>query len=231
MKIGVCISRASILVFCALFILGLVYAAEVVRYIFDTLIWIRSVAAESGLLFVLLFLALYVLLLSVGLPGGALLALLAGYFFDVFAGFFMVILGASLSASVVWLIVRVAGINLPVAAVAKHRFKFFQLVSKSPFQSLLILRLIPVFPFYFVNLLSAASGVRYSVYLGSLCLGLVPSTLAFVTIGQGVASQLAVRDLSAREMLLHPLIIYPSLVLIALSLAAIYWRGLLTQDH
>jgi len=231
MKIGVCISRASILIFCALFILGLIYGTEVVTYIFEALNWIKFIAAENTLFFVLLFLAVYVAMLSVGLPGGALLALLAGFFFDFFTGFFVVILGASLSASLVWMIVRVAGINLAIDSVKKHRFRFFQLVGKAPFQSLLILRLIPILPFYFVNFLSAASGVRYSVYLGSLCLGLVPSTLAFVIIGEGVASQMAVRDLSLIEMLFHPLIVYPSLVLIVLSLAAIYWRGFLVQDR
>ena len=56
------------------------------------------------------------------------------------------------------------------------------------FSYLLFLRLVPIFPFWLVNLAPALVGVRLATFVGATALGIVPGTFAYALVGEGLDS-------------------------------------------
>ena len=69
------------------------------------------------------------------------------------------------------------------------------------FNYLLFMRLIPVFPFWMVNVVPALCGVRLATYVAATAIGIVPMTLAFAFFGAGLDSVLAVQVAQYRACL------------------------------
>lgn len=90
---------------------------------------------------------------------------------------------------------------------------------------LLILRLVPVVPFFAVNLLAALAGVRFGHFLWTTALGILPGALVFTSVGVGlgdVLDQGAEPDLA---ILWQPQVLAPLLGLAALAALPMLWRA------
>ena len=57
--------------------------------------------------------------------------------------------------------------------------------SANPLSYLLALRLVPLFPFWLVNLVPALLGVRLDVYIVGTLVGIVPGTFVYALVGDG----------------------------------------------
>ena len=62
---------------------------------------------------------------------------------------------------------------------------------ENAFSYLLVLRLVPLFPFWLVNLVPAFLGVRLRTYLLGTFIGIIPGTFVFATVGAGLESVLS----------------------------------------
>ncbi|MGZ8322837.1 MAG: TVP38/TMEM64 family protein [Rhodoplanes sp.] len=62
---------------------------------------------------------------------------------------------------------------------------------RGAFSYLLFLRLVPLFPFWLVNIAPALFGVRFAVFVGATALGIIPLTFAFALFGAGLDSAIA----------------------------------------
>ncbi|WP_371136818.1 FAD-dependent oxidoreductase [Falsiroseomonas sp.] len=86
---------------------------------------------------------------------------------------------------------------------------------------LLVLRLVPLFPFFLVNLVPAFVGVRLPVYVATTALGILPGIAVFSLAGAGLGEVLAMGGALDPRAVLTPQILGALLGLAALSLAAI----------
>jgi uncharacterized membrane protein YdjX (TVP38/TMEM64 family) len=62
------------------------------------------------------------------------------------------------------------------------------------FSYLLFLRLVPLFPFWLVNLVPALCGVRLRTFAGATALGVIPGAFAFAFVGTGLDSVIAAQE-------------------------------------
>ena len=62
--------------------------------------------------------------------------------------------------------------------------------SKNALSYLLFLRLVPVFPFFVVNLVPAFLGVPLTTYVAGTAIGIVPGTFIFASFGAGLGAAL-----------------------------------------
>ena len=69
------------------------------------------------------------------------------------------------------------------------------------FSYLLFLRLVPVFPFFLVNLAPALVGVKLRTFVAATALGIIPATLAFALFGAGLDSVIAAQEAAYRACL------------------------------
>lgn len=216
-------ARLLLILGIALFILSLTSIDFLTPYISDVIVTITELSRHQPLLLGLCFVALYVLIATIGLPGGAIMSMLAGYVFGFPTGFFLVMLSIFMALCSTWLLINVSGLRGEAIS-----FSFYQrlriLISESPYQILLFIRFIPIAPFYLVNLLSAASGISFKAYSITGVVGLIPSSIALTLIGRGVGESLLESDFNASTVIMQPMVLYPSLMLALMSLMALVYR-------
>ncbi len=138
-----------------------------------------------------IYLLVYVAVIALSLPGGALLTILGGFLFGWKIGGPAVVIAATLGAVIIFMIARTAlGETLAKRAgpwLGKLRKGF----NENALSYLLFLRLVPAFPFWLVNLAPALLGVPLGVYAIGTFIGIIPATLAFSFLGAGLDSIIA----------------------------------------
>jgi len=133
----------------------------------------------------------YVGMTALSLPGGLVLTVAGGLMFGWLVGSIASILAATVGATLVFLIARSAlgeGLNARITPwLAKLKSGF----NADAFNYLLFLRLVPAFPFWFVNIAPAILGVPLRTYIVTTFLGIIPGSLALAAAGAGLDSVIA----------------------------------------
>lgn len=138
------------------------------------------------------------------LPGGVLLSLLVGFLFGRWAGTLLIVVSATLGATALFWLARYL-----FAEAARRRImgnataaKLLQGFHDDAYSYLLFLRLVPVFPFWLVNLVPALMPVSTRVYVLTTFIGILPGSFVFANLGQSLAGINSLRQLLNTETLL-----------------------------
>ena len=91
-------------------------------------------------------------------------------------------------------------------------------MARDGFSYLLALRLLPLFPFWVVNLAAAVAGIHLRVFIPATFLGIAPASFVMSSIGAGVGTILAEGRTPDLSILFSPRILLPLLGLAVLSL-------------
>jgi len=152
---------------------------------------IDAFVAAHRVLAVLAYIALYIAAVSLSLPGGIFLTVTGGFLFGLFMGATAAVIGATVGATVIFLIARTA-LGEPLLKRAGPRAaKLAQGFREDAFSYLLFLRLVPAFPFFLVNLVPAFAGVRLSTFIAATALGVIPGAIAYAFAGTSLGSVIA----------------------------------------
>jgi uncharacterized membrane protein YdjX (TVP38/TMEM64 family) len=166
---------------------------------------LRSYIAANLVLALLVYIGLYIAIVALSLPVGLIMTLSGGLLFGWQIGAPAAVVGATIGATIVFLIVTssfgstLAGKAGPFVAKLRDGFQ------ENALSYLLFLRLVPAFPFVIVNLVPALLGVRLSTFVIGTGLGIVPGTTAYALAGSGLGSVIEAQNaahkacLAARE--------------------------------
>ncbi len=152
---------------------------------------IDAFVAEHPLAAFVGFVALYIGAVALSIPGAALLTVSGGLLFGPLAGGLGAFIGATTGASLIFLIARSALGGWLVKRAGPFAEKLADGFRRGAFSYLLFLRLVPLFPFWLVNIAPALFGVRLAVFVGATALGIIPLTFAFALFGAGLDSAIA----------------------------------------
>lgn len=141
---------------------------------------------DRFMLAVVIYAALYVAVVALSLPGGAIMTVAGGFLFGKWLGTPIVVVAASIGATVLFLIARSAFGDMLRAKAGPFLRKMEDGFRANAFWYLLSLRLIPVFPFFAVNLVPALLGVPLATYVLATVIGIVPATFVFASFGAGL---------------------------------------------
>lgn len=172
----------------------------------------------------LVFMLIYVIVIALSIPGGAVLTIAGGFLFGLVATTVYVVVAATLGATVVFLIAKTAlGDSLRrKAGPAMRRMEAG--FRENALSYLLFLRLIPVFPFWLVNLVPAFLGVPLSTYVLATAVGIIPGSLVYASVGNGLG---AVFEAGARPdlgIIFKPAIILPIIGLALLAVLPVAYK-------
>jgi uncharacterized membrane protein YdjX (TVP38/TMEM64 family) len=146
---------------------------------------------DHRVLAVLAYIALYVATVALSLPGATFLTVTGGFLFGVVVGGFSAVVGATLAPTHNNQIARTAHPD-PMQRRAGPRANLLaQGFRDDAFSYLLFLRLVPLFPFFLVNLVPAFAGVRLSTFVAATALGIIPAAAVFAFAGTGLDSVIA----------------------------------------
>ncbi|MCR9175150.1 MAG: TVP38/TMEM64 family protein [Alphaproteobacteria bacterium] len=169
---------------------------------------------------------LYTLCIAFSLPIGLILTLAGGFLFGLIEGTLITVLAATLGAVMVFLAARTAlGDSLRARAgpfLAKLRAGF----QENALSYLFVLRLVPLFPFWLVNIVPAMLGVPLRVFTIGTLFGIVPGTLVFVSIGNGLDALVDQGSAPGLGVFLEPSVLIPIAGLILLSLLPVVYKRL-----
>ncbi|XSG81636.1 MAG: TVP38/TMEM64 family protein [Methyloligella sp. ZOD6] len=156
---------------------------------------LHGMMADHMVLTVVLYIGIYAVSVALSVPGGAVLTLAGGFLFGWFWGGMAAIVAATLGAILVYLATRSAFRGLLMSKLEDTPLdRFRKGFSDDAFSYLLFLRLVPVFPFWLVNLVPGPLGVSFRTYALATFLGIIPGTFAFSIAGAGLDSVIAAQS-------------------------------------
>src|SRR5213078_2488285 len=130
-----------------------------------------------GIAAVAAYVAIYIIVVALSIPGSLFMTIAGGILFGVAVGGIATVIIAKSACGEN--LVRRAG---PLACKLADGFK------ADAFNYLLFLRLVPAFPFFLVNLVPALVGVRLPTFVAATFIGIIPGALAFTFLGSGLDS-------------------------------------------
>ena len=163
------------------------------------------------------YLLVYVAIVAISFPGAGFLTIAGGLLFGAALGTLLAALAATIGATLVFLFARTS-LGDVLARFAGARGERLRLgFQRDGFNYLLFLRLVPLFPFWLVNLAAALFGMRLIPYVVATAAGILPMTLVFAWFGAGLgttlrAEQPASLQLFAALLLLGVMALMPAVV-------------------
>jgi uncharacterized membrane protein YdjX (TVP38/TMEM64 family) len=173
--------------------LALFFAAGLDRYLsFEALRANRVILTDwvsaNHLLAPLAFVGAYAAAVAFSLPVGAILTLTGGFLFGLWWGTGLVVIGATCGAILVFLAARSAFRETFRARLGPSLQKMEAGFREDAFFYLLTLRLLPVLPFFLVNLAPAFLGVRLAPYAAATFIGIIPGSFVYASVGAGLGA-------------------------------------------
>ena len=165
------------------------------------------------------FFLLYLLITASSLPGAAILTLLAGALFGLVEGFILVSFASTLGATLAFLAARYL-FQARIQARWGHKLtQFNQGVAKQGGHYLLSLRLLPVVPFFVINLLMGLTAIKTRTFYWVSQLGMIPGTLVYVNAGTELNKINSLKDIASPSLWLAfaLLALLPHLIQLAMS--------------
>ena len=135
-----------------------------------------------------LYMAIYVAVVALSLPGGLVMTLAGGLLFGWQIGAPATVIAATIGATLVFLIAKTSFGETLAAKAGPWLSSLRDGFKENALSYLLFLRLVPAFPFVVVNLAPALLGVPLRTYVIGTLLGIIPGTTAFSVAGAGLGS-------------------------------------------
>ena len=179
-----------------------------------------SYRQEHPVLMAASFLFIYFAIVSFSLPGAAIASLVGGLLFGLWLGTLLNVTAATLGAITIFMAIRLgfgaslaARIDQSDGAVAR----LFRGLRDHEISMLLILRLVPIVPFFVANIAPAVVGVRAIHFAWTTLVGILPGGLVYTWIGVGLSEILENGGDPDFSIIRSPNVLGPLLGLAALS--------------
>ena len=171
----------------------LVFATGAYRYLSfsalrDHRAELQDLVARHAILTAALFILIYALAVALSVPGAIVLTMTSGFLFGSLWGAFCAVIGATAGATILYLAARTAlgdSLRRRAGGMVRRLEAGFR---DNALSYLLVLRLVPVVPFWIVNLAAAVLEVPLGTYLLGTFLGIIPGAFVYAQVGAGLGS-------------------------------------------
>lgn len=176
--------------------------------------WVAAHRVLAGLAFVLA----YALMVAFSLPVAVVATPVGGFLFGTWAGAGLSVVAATLGSVAVFLAARYAFRDLFRARAGATLARLEEGFRNNDFSYLLFLRLVPVFPFWLINIVPALLGMQLKRYVLATLLGIVPASIVYAGVGSGLGALLKRGEQPDLGIIFEWHILLPLLGLAALAL-------------
>jgi len=192
---------------------------------------LRMLVSDNGVVAVLAFAAIYAVVIAFSLPGGAIMTLTGGFLFGAIGGGLVVVVGATVGATALFLIARTAVGDVLRAKAGPFMSKMEDGFRKNALSYLLVLRLIPLFPFWLVNLVPAFLGVSTTTYIVGTFVGIIPGTFVYASVGNGLGALIDAGQDPDLGIIFRPEILGPLIGLAVLALLPVIYKRIQARKN
>ncbi len=188
---------------------------------------LRAFVSDNLVLALITFMAVYAVATAVSLPGGLILTLTGGFLFGPWVGGSATVIGATLGAVAVFYAVRTS-----LGEVLRRRAEasggklkaVIDGVEAGAFGYILTLRLVPLAPFWLVNIAAALAHAPLRAYALATFLGIIPATFIYSGLGAGIGELIARGETPDAGVIFEPKILLPLVGLGLLSLGVTLYQ-------
>jgi len=177
-----------------------------------------------GLLAAFGYILIYATATAFSLPAGALLTVVGGFLFGLWGGTLIVAVGATLGAVALFLAARTAFGDLLREKAGPWLQKMEAGFKEDALSYLLVLRLVPLFPFFVVNLVPAFFGVSLRLFTATTFFGILPGTFVYVSVGNGLGAIFDRGETPDLSVIFNAEVLTPIIGLALLSLVPMIYK-------
>ncbi len=199
--------RKALLLIAVLALLGTAYAFDLHRqFSFEALKagqaqWAQTVQA-SPVMASAVFFALYVAVAALSIPGAVVLTLAGGALFGLGWGLLLVSFASTIGATLAFLTARYLLRDILQARFGQRLVEIDRGVARDGAFYLFTLRLVPLVPFFVINLVMGLTAMRTAVFYGVSQLGMLAGTAVYVNAGTQLAQLQSPSDILSPALLL-----------------------------
>ncbi len=157
---------------------------------------------QNLLVAVLGYVVIYVLVTALSLPGATIMTLAGGAFFGNLYGLAAVSLASTVGASLAFVVARFLMRDTLRRRYGETVAKMDRGIEKDGAFYLATLRLVPVFPFFLINLAMGLTGMKLRTYALVSWLAMLPGTFVYVNAGTQLGQIQSTGDIVSAELLL-----------------------------
>lgn len=157
--------------------------------------------AEHALLTVAAFMVIYIIQTALALPGAVILSLSAGAIFGPLLGTTYAVTAASIGATLSFLITRYLLRETVLNRFGSKLENINKELEERGINYLLFLRLVPVFPFFLINLAAGLTRLPLRSFVLGTFFGIIPGGLVFVNAGASLATINSLSDIASPRVL------------------------------
>jgi len=192
------------------------FSLEVLRENRETL---RAWVDASPLIAIGLFMLAYAAAVAISFPGASILTVFGGFLFGLWPGVPVIVLAATLGAYIIFLASKTALgdiLGKRASGFAKRMERGFR---EDELSYMFLLRLVPVFPFWAINIAAGLLSVSSRNFLIGTLFGIIPGTFVYTSIGAAAGAAFdAGENVTLSGILFKPETLLPIIGLAALSL-------------
>ncbi|ALA57442.1 TVP38/TMEM64 family protein [Nitrospira moscoviensis] len=153
-------------------------------------------AAAAGL-----FILSYIAVTGLSLPGAVIMTLAGGFLFGGVVGTLFVNIGATTGATLAFLAARYVLRDAVEQKFGKWLGPLQEGFAKNAFSYLMTLRLIPLFPFFVVNLVSGLTRVSVGTYVAATALGIIPGSFVYAYAGRQLGTINSLKEIASPNVI------------------------------
>lgn len=188
--------------------------------------WLLGEVARFGPIAALGFILIYAAVVALSVPGGAVMTVAGGFLFGAWLGGLYALVAATLGATILFLVARTS-----LGEALERRAGPFLRSLDAGFREhaasyLLVLRLVPLFPFWLVNLVPAFLGVPLRTFVLASVIGMAPGTFVYASLGNGLGAIVAAGKSPDLGIIFQWRVLGPLLALAFLALLPVAYKRL-----
>ena len=150
---------------------------------------------KNNLLIHIIFIFIYIITTSLSLPFALALTLFAGALFGFWYGLILVSFGSTIGATIAFLISRFIGYEYVRKNYKNQLSKFYNGFKKEGTFYLFALRMVPLFPFFMINIITALMPIKTWTFYWVSQVGMLPGTILYVFAGTQLSEIKSLSDI------------------------------------
>lgn len=151
---------------------------------------------------VALFILFYIVQTAFSLPGAVIFTLAGGFLFGSVMGTVFVNIAATTGATLAFLAARYVLRDWVEKKFGNRLSSFQEGFADNAFSYLMTLRLIPLFPFFLVNMVSGLTRVGVGTYVLATAIGIIPGSFVFAYAGRQLGTINSLKEIASPNVLL-----------------------------
>jgi uncharacterized membrane protein YdjX (TVP38/TMEM64 family) len=145
--------------------------------------------------------AVYVVQTALSLPGAAILSLAAGAIFGTFVGTVCAVIAATIGAALAFLVTRYLLHDAVQRRFGTRLETLNREIEARGLNYLLFLRLVPLFPFFLINLAAGLTRMPLRTFVVGTVFGIIPGGFVYCNAGASLAAVTSLREIASPRTL------------------------------